>query len=361
MVSYILAILLVALVCLAITWHKVYFALPAKELKRRAEQGDRAAAKIWPVVAYGPGLRVFTWLVIGFASGGSFLLLARVAPPFMSLFAIVLLVWLMFAWIPNKQAGNLSLRLTLMSNQIVLWVVRSFDPVFRRIASLARTRLSFAQHTEVFEREDLIDLLQRQKSQPDSRISLEELDLAESALKFSDHRVRSAMVKRQQVKTVSADDTISPIFLDELHQTGHSRFPVTYAKSSDFVGVLHLSSLRGVSEGKGSKGKVSDHMQKGVVYIHEKDSLAQVLHAYFLTKSSLFVVINKFEDYVGILTIDDTLYTLLGKPGEHDFDQFDSKAAVAKRHTKKPKQIDEIIDEPAAESPGPDVTHSQSP
>ncbi|MCA9325450.1 CBS domain-containing protein [Candidatus Saccharibacteria bacterium] len=345
MVSYVAAVALALLVCLAISWQKAYFFLPAKELKRQAEAGDPVAATLWRVVAYSRSLRVFLWLVIGFGSAGSFLLLSNVAPPVLALIAIVGLLWLMFAWLPYSRLHPWSVKTAATATPVIAWIVITFDPVFRRIASLANTRLSLSRHTGIFEREDLIELLEKQKAQTDSRLSLEELELATNALHFGDKTVRSAMTARGKVKAVSADEAISPVFLDELHKTGHDRFPVYKGKVNNFVGTLYLHRLTDVNEGKGAKGHVRDYMHTGVIYVHEKDSLAQALHAYYFSKFSLFIVVDKHQDYVGILTVDDILHTLLGKPGELEFVQFDSKSAVAAKRDKPDKPVQDMAEE----------------
>lgn len=349
MLSYIAALVLIVLVCLAVSWQKAYFFLPAKELKRQAEAGDPIAITLWRAVAYSRSLRVFLWLLIGFGSAGSFLLLSNVAPPVLALIAIVGLLWLLFAWLPYSRLNPLSVKTAAIATPVVAWIVMTFDPVFRRIANLANTRLSLSRHTGIFEREDLIELIEKQKAQADSRITLEELDLATNALHFGDKTVRSAMTARKKVKAVAADDAISPVFLDELHQTGHDRFPVYKGKSNNFVGTLYLHRLTDVNEGKGAKGHVRDYMHAGVIYVHEKDSLAQALHAYYFSKFNLFMVVDKHQDYVGILTVDDILHALLGKPGELEFVQFDSKSAVAAKRDKPTEPIEEtaeFADEP---------------
>jgi len=347
MVSYVAALLLILLVCLAIGWQKAYFFLPAKELKRQAKAGDPIAVTLWRAAAYNRSLRVLIWIIIGFGTAGSFVLLGQVAPPWLALVAIVATLWLMFAWLPYSRLNPLTVRQTALCTPVVAWLVMTLDPVLRRIDQLVSMRLKLSWHTGIFEREDLVDLLEKQKAQNDSRISPEELDIAIHALKFGDKTVRSAMVPRTKVKTVSADDSISPVFLDELHQTGHVRFPVYQGKTSHFIGSLSLTHLTDVKEGKGAKGHIRDHMHAGVTYVHEKDSLAQALHAYYLTKHSLFIVVDKFEDYVGILTVDDILHSLIGKPGGFEFDQFDSKKAVAAKHDQKPKAAETAAEEPA--------------
>jgi CBS domain containing-hemolysin-like protein len=51
----------------------------------------------------------------------------------------------------------------------------------------------------------------------------------------------------------------------------------------------------------------------------------------------MFVVINSFEEYVGILSIEKVLKQLLGHVPGDDFDQYANPVAVAARHTKRPE------------------------
>jgi Mg2+/Co2+ transporter CorC len=80
-----------------------------------------------------------------------------------------------------------------------------------------------------------------------------------------------------------------------------------------------------------------------VYYLHDGDRLGQALHAFFTTDHSLFVVVDNFEEYVGVLTIADVLRQLLGRVPGDDFDQYADLAVVAARHTAIKKA------EPAAE------------
>ena len=86
-------------------------------------------------------------------------------------------------------------------------------------------------------------------------------------------------------------------------------------------------------------------MSDKVYYLHENDSLSTALHAFYTTNHPIFVVVNSFEEFVGIITVEGLLDQLLGHvPGE-DFDQYSDLAAVAARHTNKetPVKTDEKV------------------
>jgi CBS domain containing-hemolysin-like protein len=91
--------------------------------------------------------------------------------------------------------------------------------------------------------------------------------------------------------------------------------------------------------------------------VHEDFTLYQALQAFLKTKHHLFLVVNSFEELVGILTIEDVLEQMIGKPIVDEFDRYDDLRAVAaaaahKDHTEhkkdkaEPEAEPEIITEP---------------
>jgi len=133
------------------------------------------------------------------------------------------------------------------------------------------------------------------------------------------------------VASVSADDDIGPVLMGELHGTGHSRFPVYEGTKEHIIGTLYLHDLVGTK----ATGRVRDIMSKKVVYVHEKFTLYQTLQAFIKTKKHLFIVVNEFEEYVGIITIEDVLERVIGKLIVDEFDQYDDLRAVAAAAAKK--------------------------
>jgi ankyrin repeat/SOCS box protein 13/metal transporter CNNM len=351
MFQFILAVLLAVLVLAAVTLKKAYYFLPAKELKRQADFGEMPATLFWRAVAYGSSLRLFLWLVIGMASATCFVLLGQVAPPVLALLAVGFFLLVAFAWLPGSRLTGITVRIAEMLTPPTAWLVRTLDPVLRTISARLDHRKPNHLHTGVYIRQDLLELIERQKDQHDNHLTIEELDLAARALQFGELKVRKVMTGRKKIHAVDASDAISPVFLDELHKHGNVLFPVFEGKPDNIVGTLDLGDLTDISKGKGAKGTVRTHMKRGVVYVHESDSLADALHAYYQTKRTAFVVVNKFEEYVGILTLDDILHQLIGATGEYGFDQHEDITAVAVKHNKKPKPVEETIEEPATETP----------
>jgi CBS domain-containing protein len=187
----------------------------------------------------------------------------------------------------------------------------------------------------LYDREDLLHLVEVQRHQPDSRISTETLDLLAHALTFGDKFVHDCMVPRRAVQAISAEAPISPAMISELHTSGLSRFPVfqgeDFSDKVDFVGTLYLRDLITLKH----TGKVAGVMQSKVYYVHEDHPLEQVLDAFLKTHHHLFIVVNSFEEFVGIITIEDILEQILGCKIVDEFDQYDDVRAVAAHDAKQ--------------------------
>jgi magnesium and cobalt transporter len=246
---------------------------------------------------------------------------------------------------PSAKISNFAARLVVFVTPFVAWLLNYLHPLFSRLSTATAPRRSAMFHTGLYEREDLVEFLETQRSMTDSRISSSEIDMAIHALTFGEKSVGEVMTPRRVVKMVSADDTIGPILLDELHDSGHSRFPVYGDTQDQLVGMLYLRDLIDARHG----GKVHAEMEKKVYYVHEDETLYQVLHAFLKTKHHLFVVVNNFEEYVGIVTIEDVLEQAVGRKIEDEFDKYDDMRAVAQHHAQQEHETHKPVPETVTE------------
>ncbi len=362
MTGYLIAIILLLLAIGGVVVRKTYYYVPLHELKRRAERHDKLAAKLYPAVAYGRSLRGLLWLWIVLTSAGGFVLLARIAPAGIAFLAVVLLLWVINSWLPASRVTTVGAHLAVLVTPLIVAVLNKAHPLSSRGVELAERRYTAQAHTGIFERSDLLELIEQQQRQPDSRLSEEELEIARRALSFSDYKVSDAMTPRKKVKTALATDTVGPVLIDELHKSGQGFMLVRESPKGDFVGTLAFKRLN-----LKSNGQVKNVMDKEVYYLHENDPLSQALHAFFTTNHPLFVVVNGFEEYVGIITIENILKQLVGHLPGDEFDKYHDKVAVSARHTtpKKPKkskkESPDSTEEPSKEKGKPAEEPAQTP
>lgn len=350
------AIILLIISLTAVVLRKTYAVVPAKEMKRQARQGDSLAKVFYRAVAYDGQLTVLLWLLILLPAAAAVILLAGMLPFALAILAVAAVLAYLFVWEPGADVGNVGVRVTVWLTPPVVWLVSHLLPVLRWIHDKIRRYRTTSEATGMFETEDVVALFKRQQNQPDNRILPETLDLAVHALTFAHKKVASIVTPKKEVKLVNVDDALGPIVMDELNKSGHSRFPVYEGKKDNIVGTLFLRDMVGAKQG----GKVRDITNFEVYYLHEDHSLEQALDAFLKTKRHLFIVLNNFEEFVGIITIEDVLEQLVGRQITDEFDSYESRQAVA-AHLQPKKHEPEVA--PATAKPEPKETsvHQQKP
>jgi CBS domain containing-hemolysin-like protein len=333
-----LGIVFLILALFGIVLRKTYFSLPLGELKRRAQKHDAHAEQLYRAVAYGNSLRSLLWLYIGLTSAISLILLARELPVWLGILIVGPLLWIVFSLVPASRTTKFGVTLTRIATPLIAWLLNFLHPLLSRGGDFVQQRVAAPQHTGLYERDDLLQLLEYQQRQPDSRISTEELEIVKRALNFDRYKVSDVLSPRNHVKTILSGDVIGPVLIDELHKNGQDYVLVRESKKGPFVGTLAFNKLN-----IKSNGQVKDSMDSTVYYLHENDTLSEALHAFFTTNHPLFVVVDSLEEYVGIVSVENILNKLLGHIPGDDFDQYSDSSAVAARHTKvkKPEAAEE--------------------
>ena len=320
-------ILLAALTLISVSLQRTYSAVPLKELKRRARHGNEIANALLRAVGYGYSLRAVLWIMIGLSSAGFFVLVSAATPVWFAVMASAFLIWLGFLWLPAAEVTTAGERIAAFAAPALGRFIGWLHPFIDRVTRFVHRHRPVKIHTGLYERQDFVDLIDRQQVQADNRIEQSELDVAKHALTYGDKSVGDVMTPRRVVRMVSVDDAIGPVLMDELHKTGHSRFPVYDGKQDHVVGTLFLRELvQGTDH-----GTVRERMQKKAYYVHEEQSLHDAFQAILKTHHQLFIVVNSFEEYVGIITMEDVLETMIGKLIIDEFDQYDDLRAVAAR------------------------------
>lgn len=336
MMHILLGVLLLAVGLLACALQRLYSSVPAHELKRVASRGDALAQALHRASAYGGSLRLFLWTVAATATAGGAVLLAAGTPGLVGFAALALVLAAALVLLP-------SLRLTARTAQLAAWLA---GPVAKAVGWLhpALDRLSGAMavrhvpsHSGLYEKDDLTALLHQQKDQADNRISPQEIELANRALHFDDTRAGEITVKTGDLQLVKADDTVGPIVLEELHQSGQANF-VVVDKDEQPQGTLRLQDAVKAKQG----GQVAALTHPDLCYVHEDYSLRQVLAALMRSGQQLAIVVNSFDEMVGAVTLQDVTQRLLG--GQQPDVLYDDRAVVAAYKPDTPQ-------EPAAEAP----------
>lgn len=317
---------------MSVVLYKTYGHAPAKELKRRARKGDEFAAILYRSVAYGLNTQIIL-AVFGLANlYFAFVLLEKAVGVWLTVPTLLALGVFGLYFVRSKGGAHpASTWLAVKVSPLLAWAAERLHPVLSVLSRAIKRLLPVRIHTGLYEKEDIVSLLEQQRTQPDSRIVPGEIDLLAHALTFGDKTVADAMVPKRVVIDVNATDSVGPVLMGELHKSGHSRFPVYDRQHDNIVGVLYLHDLIAAKH----TGMVREIMRPKVMYVHENFTLYQTLQAFVKTKQHMFIVVNEFEECIGIITIEDVLERVIGKLIVDEFDRYDDLRAVAAAAARK--------------------------
>lgn len=180
-------------------------------------------------------------------------------------------------------------------------------PLSWPVAKLLDKRYGRAQPI-IYSREHLFAILDRHEQSPMSDIDKSEIELIQRALKYKTLKVRKTMTPLEKLPVLSSTTEVGPIVMDELHKTGQKWFPMTEGSQDHVAGVVSLPRLTTMKTG----GKVSKAAVTDVSFIDEGLSLLEVLDIYRTSHAQVFLVTNRFDDVVGLLTLEQLVGGLVG-------------------------------------------------
>jgi CBS domain containing-hemolysin-like protein len=186
--------------------------------------------------------------------------------------------------------------------------------------------LDTSRPQELSSREELEHLI----AHADTVLSKNDKELLLHGLAFGSRQVSEVMSPRSVIDSISKKELLGPLVLDDLHKTGHSRFPVTDDDIDHIVGILHIQDLL-VLDAKKRSTIVEKVMEPRVFYIHQDQMLYHALAAFLRTRHHLFIVVNEFRETVGLLSLEDVIEVLLGRKIIDEFDAHDDLRTVAAR------------------------------
>ncbi len=214
-------------------------------------------------------------------------------------------------------------KLYIQHEHSILHFVEKFSGVIRFVRNVAPEQSDI----RVDSREELLHVVEMSGS----ILSQDEKKLLEHGLRFDERLVSEIMTPRGVIDSISKREMLGPLVLDDLHKTGHSRFPVTDGDIDHVVGMLHVKDLLTI-DSKRKSTTVEKAMEPRVFYIRQDQTLGHALAAFLRTHHHLFVVVNEFRETVGLLSLEDVIEALLGRKIVDEFDLHDDLRAVAMRN-----------------------------
>lgn len=124
--------------------------------------------------------------------------------------------------------------------------------------------------------------------------------------------IAAIMTKRQNIKAIKHSEMLGPLVLDDLHRSGHNRFPVIKGTIDSVIGVLNITELLEVSSDKNSR-TAEKSMSPQLLRIESDEPLPAALALLQKSHQHMLIVIDKEGKTVGLVTLADITGSLLGK------------------------------------------------
>lgn len=319
-------ITLLLLSMLVASLRPIYSATTEKELDRRVRKGDRSSVAMHQVSIYGSSVDAALSSFVALLSATSFVIIVTQTHVVIAALIIAISTIVLFYVLPRHRFK--------FAQKLAIALSPYLSSSLKKMRPILRTSQVKQTSNDLYEKDDLLELLQNQKSVPSNRIEAAELDLARHVLTFGDKKVSNYMIPRKKVHMVSSEEPVGPILLSELHDSGFTYFPVLNKKDDTIVGTLLLKDL----VEKRATGVVSNVMSPAVYYVNFDASLEQVLDAFTKTKHHMFIVVNDAVEIVGAITIQAVLEQVTGQKIVDEFNDYDNIHHVATHKTSKKKQ-----------------------
>lgn len=305
--------------------------LEPNALKRKAKLGDSRAAKIYPLRRQGNLLLVTLILANVGINTSLAIFLDSITSGLVAGLLTTALITIFGEILPQSVIPRFALSFGARTAGFVRLMMMVLYPVCKPIAWVLDKTLG-EELPMTYSRKELIEILEEHGTSQASDIKRDEERIAGGALTFGLRKVRDAMTPRSVVVGLVSGDTLDQAKLDELVRHGYSRFPVVNKQHDKVTGILYAYSLIGSNPIGKEVDKLCD---KRLHYLNEGESLDTALNAFLKTKQHLFIVVNQFLEYTGIITLEDVLEEIVGEEIVDEFDEYSDLRKVAAKLAQK--------------------------
>lgn len=293
--------------------------LSAFELKRKMELGDERARIVFPIRRKGSQLLVSLLIGNVLVNAALTVMLNSFLVGVIAVVLSTILITLFGEIIPQAVLNKHGLSIGARLAPLIKIILAVMYPIAYPLGRLLDYALGGELPT-TYSKGELIKIFEEHEKSPDSEIEADELRIVENALSFGDKHIEEVMTPKKVVVALEQEVVVTQDLLDELHDSGNSRFPVYREDLNNVVGILYLRDMvkEGVLNGRTTKSL----MDKNVHFVNQDRELDHVLNSILKTKNHLFVVVDDTQQTVGVVTIEDILEEIIGREIVDEFDKF---------------------------------------
>jgi metal transporter CNNM len=288
------------------------------ELRRKAKLGNRAATRVLPL-RHNTHLTLASILLTNIAavSATSLVLDQRLDGWAAGLISTLLIV--VFGEVlpqalfsKNPLAWSSLFAPLLRAMAVVTYVIsKPLQLLLDRLFPLQRSRLQ--------SRHELGLLITEHLSDDSSELDEDEVEIMRGALQLSEKRVRDIMTDIRHTYWMTPDSLLDEAKIDEIKEKGFSRIPVFNAKLTKCYGLLLMKDLVDID--------FEDHPYKPEdIPLHPTQLVGSMtaldtMFRKFINAGAHMIPVEKDDEIIGIVTIEDLLEEIIGHEIEDETDR----------------------------------------
>lgn len=230
-------------------------------------------------------------------------------PEWQSLIAIILTLLILYVSeiIPKTIGATYWRELAKPSATFITFLVKILYPLIW--ISRQITRRIQKNKTDGMTREEISAMLMM--SEESGILEEKEEMLIQNLLLLKQVRVRDILTPRSVVFSLNADESIESA-LQEKALFVHSRIPLYEQSSENIVGMVFSRNILRSTALEEEEEKPLKTIMKPVFSVSENLPVFYLMDKFIKRKEHLFIVRDNYEQYVGIVTLEDAIETLLG-------------------------------------------------
>lgn len=137
-----------------------------------------------------------------------------------------------------------------------------------------------------------------------------EKELIKNVFSLNDTTAEDVMVHRSQVAFLKRDDARTTL-LNEIAESGYSRFPVYGENIDDIVGILYAKTYL-TAQRRGERCEMKDFLMPPR-FVHASTHINRILLDMQREHAHMAVVVDDYGGVIGIITLEDILEELVGE------------------------------------------------
>ncbi|XGV95683.1 MAG: hemolysin family protein [Leptolyngbya sp. BL-A-14] len=188
-----------------------------------------------------------------------------------------------------------------------IWVLNQSTRLLLRLGGIQYTGQGWSNQVTPEELQLIIAT-----SSESTGLEAEERQLLSNVFEFGDVSAGEVMVPRTSITAIPYDATFK-LLLEEVAQTGHSRYPVVGESLDDVRGLIHFQELAEplAQEPVNLNRPIQDWLRPAR-FVPEYMLLSELLPLMQRSRQSMVMVVDEYGGTAGLVTIEDLIAEILG-------------------------------------------------